>query len=354
MLKIEEARIRWDHHLVIMPFPKFLIVAGCWLAALPSPAAESTSLTDTAPVEREDASHVTIDAKRIPGPRSIRLRRCQDVVIRHCDLGSVELMECDRVVIEHCYLHDSPGNGVELGNCSEVLVRGCRIENVSTGVYAQESRKIRVEGNFVRNVTGPFPRGQMVQFNQVTGPGNAILNNYATNERGKSQPEDVISLYRSEGTPEEPILIAHNYLTGDPVHGSEDKSRSGSGIMLGDGGGAFQTCRNNIILSAGQAGIGVAGGHSLVIEDNLIVGTRSTVANVGLYLWNQSEGPGGRITVRRNRVHWINGEGTENPFWDGGGFAEVVEEENRFGDASLIQELPAPPPLPILPFRPES
>ena len=335
---------------------KLFLLLIPWIATLSADdqAVRPVTLQESPPISLREAKEVTIESKRIGGELSIELWRCQDITIIGCDLAGIYLTECERVTIRNCLLHDSVRNGVEIMNSKQVRIEGCRIENVSSAVYAQESQNIKVIGIFARNVKGPFPRGQMVQFNQVTGPGNAILNNHATNERGKSQPEDVISLYRSEGTPEEPILIAHNYLTGDPVHGSEDKSRSGSGIMLGDGGGAFQTCRNNIILSAGQAGIGVAGGHSLVIEDNLIVGIRSTVANVGLYLWNQSEGPGGRITVRRNRVHWINGEGTQNPFWDGGGFAEVVEEENQFGDASLIQELPAPPPLPILPFRPES
>ena len=43
-----------------------------------------------------------------------------------------------------------------------------RVENVSSGVYAQQSDSIQVQGIFCRNVKGPFPRGQMVQLNNVT------------------------------------------------------------------------------------------------------------------------------------------------------------------------------------------
>jgi hypothetical protein len=62
--------------------------------------------------------------------------------------------------------------------------------------------------------------------------------------------------------------------------------------------------------------------------------------------------PGGAVTVRRNRVHWFNHEGTPNPYWNGGGFTEVTEAENRFGDATVLSEVPKPPSVAPMPPRP--
>ena len=108
---------------------------------------------------------------------------------------------------------------------------------------------------------GPFPRGQSVQFDKITGTNNVICRNYAINDCGKSHPEDSISLYMSAGEKDSPILIEDNYLTADPSKGSAGMSKSGSGIMLGDSGGAYLICRHNVVISAGQVGVGVAGGR---------------------------------------------------------------------------------------------
>ena len=335
---------------------KLLLLLIPWIATLSADdeAIRPVTLQESPPISLREMKGVTIEAKRIGGELSIELWRCQDVTISGCDLAGIYLTECERVTIRDCILHDSVRNGVEIMRSKQVRIEGCRIENVSSAVYAQESQNIKVIGIFARNVKGPFPRGQMVQFNQVTGNDNLIKGNHAINDCGQSNPEDVISLVQSHGTADSPILIEGNYLIGDTAFGSKDKSPSGSGIMLGDGGGSFQICRSNTILSAGQVGIGVAGGESIVVEDNLIVGAISNVSNVGLYLWNQSARPGGQVTVRRNRVRWINRDGVDNSYWNGGGFSAIREEENRFGDAAPAPQIAPPPPLPSLPFLPKS
>ena len=183
----------------------------------------------------------------------------------------------------------------------------------------------------------------MVQFDNVTGAENFIRGNHAINEHGKSHPEDVINIYQSSGGKTSPILIEDNYLAGDPVRGSEGMSESGSGIMLGDSGGGHVLCRRNVILSAGQVGIGVAGGSFIRVEDNVIHGRKSNVSNVGLYVWNQSGQPSHHVSILRNRVLWVNRSGEDNPWWNGGKVENVEESGNRFGDATLSAEQPAPP-----------
>ena len=329
------------------------VVAATTVAwAAERPVIEPVALTDADAIQWTGKKQAAIEAKRITADASILLRRCRDITITACELRSIELVDCDGVTIRNCWIHDSARSGVRVLNSRRVRVEGCRIEQVASGVWVVRSRQVEVVGNFVRNVQGPFPRGQLAQFDKVTGADSAIRGNYGINERGRSTPEDMISLFMSRGTEKSPILIEDNYLTGDPVEGSEDKSGSGSGIMLGDAGGAHLLCRRNVVISAGQVGIGVAGGRFIRVEGNLIFGARSNVSNVGLYVWNQSKEPSDHVTVARNRVHWLNRNGGENSWWRGGETPALELSDNRFADVSLAAELPGPPSDAPLPPRP--
>ena len=314
---------------------------------------ESIKLTNASAIEWDGRSNETIDSLVIAKPVSILLRHCSNIVISGCDLRSIELVECRNIIIRNCWIHESAHPGVEVFKSGQVVIQGCRMESVPSGVYAIESKQIKVIGNFVRNVKGPFPRGQLAQFNKVSGEGNVIRGNYAINDDGQSSPEDVISLYASNGTESSPILIEDNYLTGDPRRGSSGKSKSGSGIMLGDSGGSYLTCRRNTITDAGQVGIGVAGGSFVRVENNLIYGHKSDVSNVGLYLWNQSGAPSTHVSILRNRVYWLNQRGEVNSWWNGSGVQEVEIRDNQFVDLTLEGALPPPPshaPIPPQPW----
>ena len=305
------------------------------------------------PVTLENRRGVTIRGLRIPSDQtpSIHLIGCRDVRIIGCDVRSIRLEDCVRVRVVNSYIHDDEEEeGVRIKDSRDVLVQGCRIERVRSGVYASDSTRVRVRGNYFEDMLGPMPRGQAVQFNRVTGRVNQIVNNFAVNHSGRSEPEDMISIYKSSGTSASPIRVQGNYLTGDPQTGSGGMSRSGSGIMLGDGGGGHIVCRGNTLISPGQVGIGVAGGRSIAVLDNTVLGHRSDRSNVGIYTWNQEETRGGIVTVRGNRVAWLDKRGRSNPYWDGEGFERVNLRDNRMGDATLLREKLTPrhrmPPRP--------
>lgn len=291
---------------------------------------------------------------KIEADPSIELQNANDVTITACDLKSIKLAGCKKIRIYNCWIHDSKAPAIVLDGCEDVIVQGCRIERVASGLYAHQSIGVQFIGNYVENVLGPMPRGQMVQFDKVTGKQNVIRNNHAMNSLDQSRPEDMVSIYESSGTEESPIVIEENFLSGDPKAGSEGKSKSGSGIMLGDGkGGQHIVCRKNVLLAPGQVGIGVAGGGPITISDNTIIGSKTDVSNVGLYVWNQSKQEGGEVTVRGNKIHWLNAQGAANPYWNGGGFTKVTVEDNAFQDAKLLEQTLSPPlpaPLPPIPF----
>jgi len=316
--------------------------ASCY-AAEATVTVESVKLTESPVIEWKGKNNETIDAKIIGGPLSIRLEHCSGIVISCCDLGSISLSGCKDITIRNCWIHDSVRVGVAIGGSSKVHIEGCRMENVSSGVYALDSQSIQVVGNFVRNVQGPMPRGQLSQFDKVSGPDNVVRDNYAINERGKSRPEDMINVYQSTGTEKSPILVENNYLMGDPVNGSEGKSGSGTGIMLGDGGGEHILCRKNVIISPGQVGIGVAGGRFIRVESNIVYGKQSNVSNVGLFVWNCSKKPSDHVKVVGNRVNWVNKKGANNSSWDAHNVEAVEWTDNQIPDTTLPATLPAPP-----------
>ncbi len=314
---------------------------------------EQPTLKPSEVIRWENRSGETLDALAIPGPVSIVLSHCSRVVISVCDLGSVQLDNCEDIEIRNSFIHTSKDNGVTVRWSKRIVIGGCRFEDLSSGIYALECQDLQVIGNFFANMQGPMPRGQAVQFDKVWGAGNLVSGNYAVNQYGKNGSEDVISMYMSRGQEGAPIVIESNYLVGDAQTGSKGMSKSGSGIMLGDGGGEHQTCRNNIVLAAGQVGIGVAGGRFIRVENNFILGGKSDVSNVGLYVWNVSKKPGGDIVVKGNRVRWQNNKGVENPWWEGGGMDGVEESGNRWTDLTMLEDVPPPPskaPVPPKPY----
>ncbi|GJE72141.1 hypothetical protein CHKEEEPN_3694 [Methylorubrum podarium] len=162
----------------------------------------------------------------------------------------------------------------------------------------------------MRNVRGPIPAGQFVQFDKVSGAGNGISCNIGENDPGRGVPEDAISLFQSRGEPGEPILVSRNRLVGG------GPSQSGGGIMLGDGGGAYLEARDNLLIDPGQYGIAVASGHHMTIAGNVVIARPQPFTNVGISVWNQYAEPCHTVTVSGNSVDWRARTGRANPWWD--------------------------------------
>lgn len=330
-------------------------LVGLFLGMGCAARAEEPSVRSIAPVPGKAVvvrgeSGVVLRNLRIEDDRSIDLRDCSDVLVTGCDVRSIRAVNVRNLRIVNSYIHDSPKDGITVEECSRVLIQGNRFERVGSGVYALSSTWVRVIGNYCRDVRGPMPRGQLAQFDKVYGEGNQIRDNIAVNYHGASMPEDCISLYKSTGTARSPIRVENNFLVGDPWVGSQDKSDSGSGIMLGDGGGRYQQAIGNVIVDAGQVGIGVAGGGDILVKGNTVLGRKSNVSNVGIYVWNlYKRYPSYAVRVESNRVAWTNAKNRENPYWEGGGFPSISERDNIFGDQTLRSEvltLPSTAPLP--------
>jgi len=268
---------------------------------------------------------VSVVAQEIPGSRYCGPYTSSEAVIRDGQSNftisgleintsrdnAIQLSNCSNVTIENCKITGAVLSGIELKSCTNVTIRDCYITNVATAVVAYSSQRVSVTHIEAKNVKGPFPRGQMVQFHQVSGGGNRINYNVSENILGESYPEDAINLYKSRGTAEDPIQVIGNWIRGG------GPSKSGGGIMTGDLGGGYVVVRDNILVDPGQYGIAIAGGTHITMEHNKVYARAQSFTNVGLYVWNIQAPECGNHTVRNNEINWSGSGGQPNHKWNG-------------------------------------
>jgi len=262
---------------------------------IPSSTGGSVSYTASGFISLTNAHDITISGKEITGGA----------------VPCIFLSNCYNIHITGNKLYNSSDVGVHLYKCYNITVNDNYFTKVSSGVYAEQTTAggIVVNSNQFLNMSGPFPRGQFIQFNNVSGAGNSISNNKGENILGQSYPEDAISLYQSNGTPSSPIIINGNWIRGG------GPSSSGGGIMLGDNGGSYETASNNILVNPGEYGMAIAGGDHNSILNNSIFGSSQSFTNVGLYVNSINGYAETNSTVSGNSVLFFNSSGYQNNCW---------------------------------------
>jgi parallel beta-helix repeat protein len=276
-------------------------------------------------VNAEAAAHVLSLPLNLNGYHDLTI---SDKFINGGAVPAITLTNCHNIHITKNTLGNSADAGIYLYNCYNIAIDYNKISNVSTGVYVVNTSGggISVTHNQFRNMHGPMPRGQFVQFNSVNGPGNSISYNKGENISGESNPEDAINLFKSNGMPNSPIKVVGNRIRGG------GPSKSGGGIMLGDNGGSYQVASENILVNPGQYGMAVAGGDHIVVVSNTVYGRAQSFTNVGIYVWGQSGYHCSNITVSGNRVKFMNAKNAENDSWIGTGESKPAGwDTNQWG-----------------------
>lgn len=233
--------------------------------------------------------------------------------------------------------------GVYAGRgATNVTVRFNLIHGVASGFWADHAiNPIIFENNTVYDVLGPFPRGQMVQYDGVSGGTgqSRIVGNVSDwfARTGPTKYEDHINTYMSSGTAAFPILIQGNKLRGGD-------SGSGSGICIGDQGGQHYQVVDNVVVAVPNVGVAMAGGGNILFARNRIwnVSTGAlagTKTNVGAYLWGVN---GARLEGNQVIAADCDGNGKCGPthmaFWygpDEGTNSNISESNNNWFDKSL-------------------
>jgi hypothetical protein len=270
-----------------------------------------------APISITNASNMTIKGDSIKGGA----------------VACISLRNCHDIRITHCYLGNSTDVGIQLEGCANITIDSCYITNVATGVAVLDSYAISITRCEGKNMKGPVPRGSFVQFDKVSGPRCRINYNKFENIAGESDPEDAISIYKSHGSPKDPIQIYGNKIRGG------GPSESGGGIMLGDYGGSFIIARDNILVNPGQYGIAISGGDHISIINNKIYAKQQPFTNVGLYVWAQGNAACSMNVVSGNQVNWKKKDGSDNHSWNSGNCGPVEGWETNIQGAKISESI---------------
>jgi hypothetical protein len=269
----------------------------------PPPQAEAAR-QPSGPISVSGESNVVIENLHVsnPGGDCVVVTNSSNVTIRNSTIGP-----CG-------------GEAVYISDVDGAQVTGSLITDTGNGVLVHRSNSVKVDNNTFRHAGRNF-----VQFDKVNGAGSSISGNRGENALGGSNAEDFISVYMSGGTSGSPLRVVGNHLrNGGP-------SNSGSGIMLGDGGGGYVTVSDNALVNPGQVGIGVASGTNITVSNNRVYSDAVSWSNVGIYVWNQYGSACDNIQITGNQVNWTAAGGNANHWYNGGGCGNVTETGNTWG-----------------------
>lgn len=238
---------------------------------------------------------------------------------------------CDGIVIENRTFKDLGDNveAIHLAGCNGVTIRANDFARVSQAITIVDSTNVRIEWNRYQDILGPHERdgSHRANFVQLV----RVSRGYIGHNKGKGgDTEDIVSVYKSGGTSSSPMIIELNHF-----EGTNWSSASGSGIALGDSGGAYAIARDNILVNPGQVCMFIAGGTNNRIEDNICIGQVRTNSNVGIYVADYSDGSCSGHTVTGNRVRWYNEDGVANNRWTNGSCGTVAGWDANDWGASL-------------------
>lgn len=224
----------------------------------------------------------------------------------------VLLSSCRRIVVRNCDF-DTVGQPIAIVNGgAEIVTEYCRARNI-TGPSARHGVQ---SGNFIQTVGGP--RQITVQHNKILG----------------GDTEDIISLFSASDS-----VVRKNEIQGarpDLIDGGWT-SASGTGIILGDGGGADScVAEDNKIYLPGQVGVAIAGGTRMISRRNIVYQLTQLPranSNVGMYALNYYGQPFGDHLFQDNRVKfWSDGGNVWNGVYNPG---NARDEGNNWNDDTI-------------------
>lgn len=245
-----------------------------------------------------------------------------------CGTGNgIHLINCTNIHITKCRIINGTtinGIGIYATGCTNITVDSTAFENVTAGAQFQNDVTVKFNANEGHNMNGIhsgmtafYQRGQLVQFNNVSGAGSEIKNNKNFNEfydtSLATSPEDHISLYKSNGTSGSHIIVSGNWLKGG------GPSTTGSGITVGDNGGSYQDITNNILVQTGNIGMQVAGGTFITMSNNTVYSSGTVISHLGIGCGNFTPAfPMSNITISNNRVKWTSAKPSDLAFYPPG------------------------------------
>ena len=179
------------------------------------------------------------------------------------------------------------GAFIHASKMSTLQVTHCSMYGVSFGVQLVYSamQSLTLSQNFAAALEDRASDGQggllssrpnlghFIQLVLVSAFSADISWNKVVNVIGASSTEDVISIYKSQGTAQSPIHVHDNYLEG--YSSTTTSSYTGTGVIAdGDGGQpdtAYALFENNEMVHTAGSGVEIATGHDINVQGNRVV-----------------------------------------------------------------------------------
>jgi hypothetical protein len=282
------------------------------------------------------------------GVSDIDFLACEIRGTQHSSEGhGLRVWRCKDVRVDSCLLTGARMHLIDAQNMQGLEARNSTFKDAYRGIYhftgegipgydKGQNHNLRFLENLF-DFTGSGKGQNSVQFQNTVGTGIEISRNRSirpVDGQGISGTEDPINMGRSGGTVDSPMRIDNNRIRGG-------NSISGSGIII-DGGHDYVWITRNAVDRPGNVGLAIAGGHYNKIEDNEIYSPKSTVSNVGIYVWDNPNLPSptgcSDHRVARNRVQFVNKYGAASAYWDGRNCGSVELEGNDW-DAPIGPEV---------------
>lgn len=174
----------------------------------------------------------------VNGHENVRIRRARiyhkggvgDYGVYGFDTNGLEIEDLEYVRMEAPkgqVPNPFSNSGLHIESSSGVVITRYRTKYASIGAYIATCENPQLSFIEGYNMKGPFPRGQLIQFNQCTG-GGLIENFSCINDRLLSYPEDNINIFDSDG-----VTIRLGLLDGN-------NAPTGVGIM-------FENCDGGLV-----------------------------------------------------------------------------------------------------------
>ncbi|MBN8610705.1 MAG: right-handed parallel beta-helix repeat-containing protein [Deltaproteobacteria bacterium] len=294
------------------------VVAACVLTA----SGPLVIDTDDAVIERLDVTSDGGPAIRVNADR-VTIR---DVRIRHRGGVGIFIAGADDVVVERVDIENvgvptsgaassADQNNLESNGAARLTVRHARLTRGSSGVYLVDSPGSRLEDLEGHDFRGPFPRGQLVQWNRSD---DGVLEGFSVVNPASSWPEDNVNVYQSTG-----IVIRDGLVDGN-------NSPSGVGVIFDDGGAGLvedvdalhmgNGCFSNFVGPAGNVF------RRTRCRDNVCTDQGRGLPSSNALMWHGN--PSGAQARVESSSWWASCNG--NVSWPSEGFEVLELEEEEF------------------------
>jgi hypothetical protein len=272
----------------------------------------TTTPTTTTPTTTTPTTSTSSGTYTASGPITAKSNTTYSGLV--IDLGSSSnvgftLNGVTNVHITNCKIINTKSFGINVNNSSNITIDNTLVSNVGFGIYVQNSKTVKVNSNQLLNLNGinTSSLGHAVQFNNVTGGGNQVNNNRIENITGVAlHPHDLINLYKSSGLAGDSIQVIGNWIRGGQRSLWPTSGSGAAGIVVGDLGGNYQVCRNNILVNPGYVGIQAQGGNHIKVDHNKIYSDSTPASLVGMSWGNYSGLSSSDVTYAYNQVKWFN------------------------------------------------